>query len=157
VNIITVNNYEVMSEKAAAFVADRINEKSNLNLGLLTGGTVEGMYEKLTKLYNANKVDFSKITTFNTDEYYPIKKDNAQSYWHYMKNKFFDYVNIKPANINFLNGESIKIDEECKRYEKNIVKSGGIDLLVLGIGRNGHIAFISQVQKVGVNCLPVSA
>jgi len=134
-------DYGSMSAKAAEIVAGEIKAKENMVLGLPTGSTPLGMYSKLIEMNKAGKVDFSKITTFNLDEYYPIKRDNSQSYYKFMHDNFFDSININQKSINIPNGEAPDANAECMEYEKKIEKAGGIDLMVIGLGPNGHIGF----------------
>jgi glucosamine-6-phosphate deaminase len=134
-------NYEEMSDMAAEFVAGEIKAKPDFVLGLPTGSTPLGMYSKLIEKNKAGKVDFSKVKTFNLDEYYPIKRDNSQSYYKFMFENFFGRINIRPENINIPDGEAADPDSECGRYDQKIADAGGIGLMVLGIGANGHIGF----------------
>jgi len=136
-----IESYEEMSRQAAEIVADTIKSKENAVLGLPTGSTPLGMYSKLIEMNKAGKIDFSKATTFNLDEYYPIKKDNSQSYYKFMFDNFFGKINIDPKNINIPNGEADVPERECLEYDRKINRAGGIDLMVLGIGANGHIGF----------------
>lgn len=139
--IITVENYEEMSKKAAAMVASQITLRPNSVLGLATGDTPLGMYEELIRMYNNKQIDFSEAKTFNLDEYYGINKENSQSYYYYMMKNLFNHININKENINIPNGMAQNIEEECIGYEKRISEVGGIDIQVLGIGVNGHIGF----------------
>jgi glucosamine-6-phosphate deaminase len=134
-------DYSAMSARAAEIVAREIKTKDDFVLGLPTGSSPLGMYAKLVELNKAGKIDFSKVTTFNLDEYYPIKRENDQSYYKFMFDNFFGKININPENINIPNGEADDADVECQEYEKKIDISGGIDLMVIGIGANGHIGF----------------
>ena len=134
-------DYDAMSEKAAEFVASEIKSKANMVLGLPTGSTPVGMYKNLIKMNKAGEVDFSEVTTFNLDEYYPIKRDNSQSYYKFMFDNLFGGVNIDKNNINIPDGEAPDANLECKEYEKRLEASGGLDLMVLGLGPNGHIGF----------------
>ncbi len=112
-------------------------------LGLPTGSTPVGLYRELIRLHREASLDFSRVVTFNLDEYYPMKPDNPQSYRHWMQATFFDHVNIDPRNVHVPDGTipPDEIDDYCARYEQRIRRAGGIDLQVLGIGRTGHIAF----------------
>lgn len=139
--IIIAENYQEMSNKAAAMVASQIILKPNSILGLATGDTPLGMYKELIKLYNNKQIDFSEAKTFNLDEYYGIGKENNQSYYYYMMKNLFNHININKENINIPNGMASDIEEECLYYEKRIKEVGGIDIQVLGIGVNGHIGF----------------
>jgi len=139
--IILADNYEEMSNKAAAIVRSQVILKPDCVLGLATGDTPLGMYKELIKLYENKEVDFSDVTTFNLDEYCKLNRENAQSYYYYMNHNFFKYINVKKKNTHIPNGIAKDIDEECRNYERQIIKKGGIDLQVLGIGANGHIGF----------------
>jgi len=99
------------------------------------------MYKELIRLNQEGKVDLSKVITFNLDEYYGLSPEHPQSYYFFMCDSFFKYINIKPENVHLLNGIIENIGKECAQYEALIKKSGGIDLQVLGIGNNGHIGF----------------
>ena len=92
--VIIVENYAEMSKKAAEIIQNQIREKEDSVLGLATGSTPEGMYEELVKMYENNELDFSKVTTFNLDEYLGLGSDNDQSYRYYMNNQLFDKINI---------------------------------------------------------------
>ena len=139
--IIVCENYEEMSEKAAQIVASQMILKPDSILGLATGSTPVGMYQKLVKMNQEKIIDFSKITTFNLDEYYPISPENDQSYRYFMNENLFNHVNIDPAATHVPRGDVDDPDAECRTYEAAIDAAGGIDLQVLGIGQNGHIGF----------------
>lgn len=139
--IIIADNDQEMSRKAAAMVTSQVVLKPDCVLGLATGDTPLGMYKELIKSYENGDVDFSKVTTFNLDEYYGLDKENKQSYAYYMKAHLFKHINVVKENIHIPNGMAIDINEECENYEAQIYNKGGIDLLVLGIGANGHIGF----------------
>lgn len=89
----------------------------------------------------AKKVDFSEVTTFNLDEYYPIDNYNNQSYHYFMKEQLFDHINIDQSKTDVPDGSVSDVEKECLNYEAKIKKSGGVDLQLLGIGLNGHIGF----------------
>jgi glucosamine-6-phosphate deaminase len=133
---VIAKNYDNLGERAAEIVAEQVNKKPHSVLGLATGTTVIGMYKNLVQMYNEGQVDFSQVKTFNLDEYWPMKKSNAQSYHYFMKTLFFDHVNIKPENIHIPDGELEKdqISQFCKNYEEEMNKVGGVDLQILGIG-----------------------
>ena len=144
--IITEKN---IGDWAAVHVATRILEakptaEKPFVLGLPTGGTPVGMYKRLVQFYKDGILSFENVVTFNMDEYVGLDKDNEQSYWRYMHDNLFDHVDIKPENVNMLNGMVKGVEEEeeeCRRYEEKIASYGGIDLFVGGIGPDGHIAF----------------
>ena len=139
-NIVICDSYEEMSTKAAHIVSKNISGKKCV-LGLATGSTPEGMYCQLIKLYNQGLCDFSKVTTFNLDEYYPISSQDPQSYRYFMNQKLFNHININIENTNVPDGNTEDADKECIEYERKIYNAGGIDLQVIGMGINGHIGF----------------
>jgi glucosamine-6-phosphate deaminase len=112
-------------------------------LGLPTGSTPVGLYRELVRLHKEQHLDFSRVITFNLDEYYPMEPDDPHSYRRWMQETFFDHVNIAPQNINIPDGTIpiTEVEDWCLRYEQKIRRAGGLDLLVLGIGRTGHIGF----------------
>jgi glucosamine-6-phosphate deaminase len=134
-------SYEELSGKAAQIVAEELAKKPDLVLGLPTGSTPVGMYKKLIELNRNAGIDFSQVRTFNLDEYYPIKRDDEQSYYKFMFDNFFGGVNIRQENISIPDGEAADPDAECAEYDRKIDAAGGIDLMILGIGANGHIGF----------------
>ena len=139
--VILCENYEEMSAKAANIFAAQLTLKPDSILGLATGSTPVGMYKKRIEKNEAGEIDFSAVKTFNLDEYYPIKRDNSQSYFTFMNENLFSHINIDMANTHVPNGETDDAEAECKEYEKKLAAAGGVDLQVLGIGQNGHIAF----------------
>jgi len=139
--VIVCENYEEMSKKAAQIVAGQIMLKPDCILGLATGSTPIGMYENLAKMCENGELDFSKVSSFNLDEYYPIEKSNRQSYNYFMNENLFSKININPDNTHIPNGEAKDPVKECEEYEKAVAASGGVDLQILGIGQNGHIGF----------------
>jgi glucosamine-6-phosphate deaminase len=130
-----------MSSQASKLVASQLILKPDSVLGLATGSTPIGLYDKLIEMNKRNEIDFSTVTTFNLDEYYPIKKSNNQSYDYFMNEHLFSKINIDKNNTHIPNGETDNPEEECKNYERLIKQHGGIDLQILGIGKNGHIGF----------------
>ena len=139
--VILCNTYEELSKNAAKLVASQICLKPNCVLGLATGATPIGMYEELVRLYNAGEIDFKDVVTFNLDEYYPISPDNPQSYHYFMNQHLCGRVNLAPENVHILNGETDDPETECDAFDALIESCDGIDLQILGIGRNGHIGF----------------
>jgi glucosamine-6-phosphate deaminase len=138
--IIKKNDYEELSKLAAKFVINEISKNPNLTIALPTGKTPIGTYKLLIKAFKNKKVNFSGVGCFNLDEYYPIKKNNKNSYYYYLHKKFLNHVNIKKSNINLLNSEAKTPEKECRNFE-NKIKKNQIDLILLGVGINGHIAF----------------
>lgn len=139
--VLIVKNYEEMSKKAAEFMAELVNEKPEAILGLATGGTPVGMYKELIDMNKAGKVDFSKVTTVNLDEYVGLAGDHEQSYRYFMNTNLFNHINVNKDKTFVPNGLAENIEEECKKYDERIKELGGIDLQLLGLGGNGHIAF----------------
>ena len=105
----------------------------------------------LCNLHKKGEIDFKDVKTFNLDEYYPIKRNNDQSYYYFMHDNLFNYINIPEESIHVLNGEVSDPEKECADYEKCIDAHGGIDLQLLGIGRNGHIAFNEPDENLVAN------
>jgi glucosamine-6-phosphate deaminase len=122
-------------------IADSLERKPDLVLGLPTGRTPVRFYHDLASLAEHGHADFSRATTFNLDEFLGIPPDHPGSYRTLMNAHLFSRVNIRPAHINFLNGVAPDPVEECARYERAIADAGGIDIQILGVGTNGHIGF----------------
>jgi glucosamine-6-phosphate deaminase len=149
-----------MSKEAAKIVADRIRRKPNLVLGLATGSTPLGLYKELIRLHKEEGLDFSKVITFNLDEYVGLPPEHDQSYHYFMWENLFKHININPANVHIPQGmfgdlkispyeTDPKIEAYCRWYEEKIKEAGGIDLQILGIGANGHIAFNEPGSSLG--------
>lgn len=140
-NIIIVKNYEEMSKKAAhLFVAQLLN-KPNSVLGLATGSTPMGLYKELIKFYNEGMISFKHTRAFNLDEYIGLPSNHPQSYRYFMATHFFEHVDMPLENQFIPSGVSNDSEFEALNYDRLITQVGGIDLQVLGIGRNGHIGF----------------
>ena len=139
--VVVVKNYNEISFQAAQLITDQIINKKNSVLGLATGSTPIGVYRELIRKFQKGELDFSKVVTFNLDEYYGLSPEHPQSYHFFMWNILFKHINLKKENIHLLNGVTENIAKECKQYEDLIQKSGRIDLQILGIGDNGHIGF----------------
>ena len=110
-------------------------------LGCPTGSSLLGMYKKLIELNRAGKVSFEHVVTFNMDEYCGLPEEHPESYHSFMWNNFFSHINIKPENVNILNGNAADLEAECAQYEARIAAAGGIELFMGGVGPDGHIAF----------------
>ena len=139
--ITVCKNYDEMSAVAAKAIAELIKNKPDCVLGLATGSTPEGMYAKLVDMCKAGDLSFSKVTSVNLDEYYPLEPENEQSYRYFMNKNLFDHVDIDKAKTFVPNGLAKDPEKEGKDYDAMIEKLGGVDLQILGIGRNGHIGF----------------
>ncbi|WP_069998342.1 glucosamine-6-phosphate deaminase [Cellulosilyticum sp. I15G10I2] len=140
-NIIVTANYEVLSETAANRIAEVIKNKPNAVLGLATGSTPIGLYKKLVTYNKENLIDFSRVTTFNLDEYIGIPASHTQSYRYFMDYHLFNHINIDYQKTHVPNGMAKDIQAECEAYDEMLRGHGGIDIQVLGIGNNGHIGF----------------
>jgi glucosamine-6-phosphate deaminase len=140
--VLVTPDYGTLSETAADFVLKALQAKRDLTLGLPTGNTPLGVYASLVKHYRDAHLDFSLVKTFNLDEYLGLLVEHPKSYHTYMREQFFDHVNIPAENRHIPDGSPhIDSAEESERYENAIRDAGGIDLLIVGIGANGHIAF----------------
>ena len=140
----TSNDGSIMvAAQIATLIKDKLAKKENCVLGMATGSTPILLYKELVRLHKEEGLSFKNVITINLDEYYPINKTAYQSYWSFMHRHLFSLVDIKPENIHIPNGEwaQDQIKELCAGYEQIIEKSGGIDLQILGIGKNGHIGF----------------
>jgi glucosamine-6-phosphate deaminase len=135
------------SELIAQEIADLIRGKQSKNkkcvLGLATGSSPLSVYAELVRMHNEEGLSFENVITFNLDEYWPMTKDNLQSYHHFMHENLFDHIDIKPENIHIPDGEvkSSQVRTFCQEYEAKIADVGGLDFQLLGIGRTGHIGF----------------
>jgi glucosamine-6-phosphate deaminase len=125
----------------AADVAGEVRRRPRLVLGLPTGRTPVPFYRELARSRGGTGVDFSRVTTFNLDEFVGIPPEEARSYRAFMQRHLFDHINMSSRRIHFLNGVAGDLEAECRRYERAIARAGGIDLLILGLGTNGHIGF----------------
>ena len=140
--VILKRDYEEVSREAARIVAGAVRAKPEIVLGLATGSTPLGLYRELVQLYRAGSLDFSRATSFNLDEYLGLSPDHPQSFHHFMQQHFFSEVNLPPERAHLPDGTiSGDFDRYCQGYEERIRAAGGIDLQILGIGRNGHVGF----------------
>lgn len=139
--VIIQPDYETASRLAADIVEKLVRQKPDCVLGLATGSTPIGLYKELIRRHKEEHLDFSKITSFNLDEYYRLTPDHPQSYHYFMREQLFDHINIPVAQRHLPDGMAEDIEASCQAYEDEIKKAGGIDLQVLGIGSDGHIGF----------------
>ena len=140
-NVLIYESEEQIGIAAGNYMCGQVLQKPNSVLGLATGSTPLKPYSQMIELYKKGVVDFSKVTTFNLDEYVNLDVNDKNSYHSFMHENLFDHINITEENINFLDGNAEDPEEECRRYEEKIKAAGGIDIQLLGIGSNGHIAF----------------
>ncbi len=139
--IYVTEDYQAMSRKVANLLAAQVMIKPDCVLGLATGSTPVGAYQRLVELYRAGDVDFSQVRSINLDEYVGLAPTHDQSYRYFMQSNLFDHVNIDPANTNVPQGLAEDPEAECRRYNQVIHDLGPIDLQLLGMGHNGHIGF----------------
>ena len=138
-NIKRFEDEDALSVALASRVLEAMVKRPSLVLGLPTGRTPLGLYRELRQ--RGARIDWSRVRTFNLDEFAGLDASHPNSYRSYMQAKLFDHVSIDAANIGFLNGTAPDLKAECRRYEAAIERAGGIDLQILGIGANGHIGF----------------
>ncbi|MCD6415749.1 MAG: glucosamine-6-phosphate deaminase [Planctomycetes bacterium] len=148
-DVFIVKDYDAISERAAEILSGAITQNPRLVLGLATGSTPEGLYARLIQAHRAQGLDFSQVTTFNLDEYVGLGPEHEQSYRRFMDEKLFGGVNVRPDNTHVPNGLAVPLLQECRDYERMIREAGGIDIQVLGIGRDGHIAFNEPGTSLG--------
>ena len=129
------------SYAAARVVARLVHEKPNAVIGLATGSTPLLLYKELIRLHKEEGLDFSRVTTFNLDEYIGLPADHEQSYRRFMNKNLFEHINVKMENTHVPDGMSADVSAACAAYEQAIIDAGGIDLQVLGIGSDGHVGF----------------
>ncbi|MCG3155323.1 MAG: Glucosamine-6-phosphate deaminase 1 [bacterium] len=142
-------NYEELSATGAQIVAQLVRRKPDCVLGFATGGTPLGMYKELIRLHQYEGLDFSKVTTFNLDEYVGLPPEHDQSYHYFMWENLFKHINVDRRYVHLPMGMAQDVAAHCEWYEERIKKAGGIDLQILGIGANGHIAFNEPGSSLG--------
>ena len=156
--IIKAKDYDQMSRKAANIISAQVIMKPDCVLGLATGSSPIGTYRQLIDWYNKGDVDFSECNSVNLDEYVGLDITSDQSYVYFMRHNFFDAINIREDHTFIPNGKNTDVAAECERYDNQIASLGGIDLQLLGLGRNGHIGFNEpdQVFTKGTHCVDLA-
>jgi glucosamine-6-phosphate deaminase len=152
--VVIKKDSEEMSREAARVVSEIMREKPSAVLGLATGGTPLGLYRELIRMHREEGLDFSKVTTFNLDEYIGLPPAHPQSYHYFMHENFFKHVNVDERFVHIPSGmvdvnDVQHIHAYCDWYEERIREVGGIDLQLLGIGANGHIGFNEPGSSLG--------
>ncbi len=147
--VIIESSGDDVSRRGANFVAALVRSKPDCVLGLATGGTPLGVYAELIRMHREEGLDFSQVTTFNLDEYVGLAATHPQSYRHFMQTYLFEHVNLVPANTHVPDGRALDFQTHCRQYEQRIKDAGGIDLQLLGIGSDGHIAFNEPGSSLG--------
>ena len=140
---------DALADRAAALVAEQIRRKPSSVIGFATGSTPLGLYRRLVDLHRRTGLDFSKITGFNLDEYVGLPPTHPQSYHHFMWSNLFDHLNVSESRIYLPHSQPEDIDAFCEWYEGQIAAAGGLDLQILGIGTNGHLAFNEPGSSLG--------
>ncbi len=141
-----------VGQAAAIMIAAQVLQKPASVLGLATGSSPIPTYQELIRLYRAGVVDFSKVTTFNLDEYCQLPVKHECSYHRFMQEQLFDHLNIPEGNVHLPDGNAADLQSEGGRYDMAIARAGGIDIQVLGIGRNGHIGFNEPSNQFVYGC-----
>ncbi len=137
------------SRRAAHFIADLVRRRPDCVLGLATGSTPLATYRELIRLHKEERLDFSRVTTFNLDEYVGLEPGHAQSYRFFMQQHLFDHINIARERTHVPDGLARDFTASCREYEERIDGAGGIDLQLLGLGSDGHIAFNEPGSSLG--------
>jgi glucosamine-6-phosphate deaminase len=142
-------DYDEMSKEAAQRVAELVRRKPDCVIGFATGSTPLGVYKELIRMHKEEGLDFSHMTTFNLDEYVGLPPNHDQSYHYFMWENLFKYINVDPRYVYIPHGMADDVRAHCGWYEEQIDRAGGIDLQILGIGGNGHIAFNEPGSSLG--------
>jgi glucosamine-6-phosphate deaminase len=132
-----------VAREVAGLIRGKALKGERAVLGLATGSTPVGVYAELVRMHKAGELSFKNVVTFNLDEYFPMRREELQSYWRFMHEHLFDHVDIEPGNVHIPDGTIAleKVGEFCAGYERAIVEAGGLDFQILGIGRTGHVGF----------------
>lgn len=138
---IKVKDYAEMSQLAARMIVDKVIESPSVTLGLATGGTPLGMYQWMRRFSEEQHVSYRDVQTFNLDEYVGLDREHPNSYYQYMMENLFAHIDLPAEKAHLPNGMADDVEAECRRYESLIQQAGGIDLQLLGVGKNGHIGF----------------
>ena len=147
--VIVEQDISGVSRAGSAVRRALVRRKPTCVLGLATGSTPLGMYAELIRMHRDEGLDFSRVVTFNLDEYVGLGPTHPQSYRFFMQHNLFDHVNIDARNTHVPDGRALDFEAYCEQYEKMIHDEGGIDLQVLGIGSDGHIAFNEPGSSLG--------
>jgi len=146
------DNAQQVGQAAAILIGAQLLTKPDAVLGLATGSTPIPTYQELIRLYQAGVLDFSKVTTFNLDEYCQLPPQHPCSYRHFMRQELFSHINLPAENQHIPDGNAVDLSAECAAYDQAILRAGGIDLQLLGIGRNGHIGFNEPSDQFVYGC-----
>ncbi len=145
-------NEQQVGQAAAILIGAQVLRKPNSVLGLATGSSPIPTYQELIRLHQSGVLDFSGVTTFNLDEYCRLPEEHPCSYHYFMRKELFDHINVAAQSTHIPNGNAADMADESTRYDRAIVSAGGIDLQLLGIGRNGHIGFNEPSDQFVYGC-----
>lgn len=156
--LIQTKDYHEASRQVANIISAQVILKPDSVLGLATGSSPIGAYRQLIEWYNKGDVDFSRVRSVNLDEYVGLAPSHEQSYAYFMHHNFFDSINIKPENVHLPDGLDPDAEEQGKKYDALIRSLGGVDLQLLGIGRDGHIGFNEPCREFvkGTHCVELT-
>ena len=135
------NTAAELDQVAADLMIALVRSKPNAILGLATGSTPVGAYQRMVAAYQAGSVSFREVQSFNLDEYVGLDGAHPQSYRYFMQENLFNHIDIKPANTHVPNGAAANIEAECRQYDDMLYQAGSVDMQLLGLGLNGHIGF----------------
>ncbi len=135
------NNTQEIADAASEIILNKVKNDPSAILGLATGASPVATYKKIIAAYNAGEVSFKDVKTFNLDEYCSIPATDRNSYYTFMHENLFNHIDIKEENVHVPDGNPENAEEYCAAYDESIRAAGGVDIQVLGIGRNGHIGF----------------
>ena len=156
--LIQTKDYHEASRQVANIISAQVILKPDSVLGLATGSSPIGAYQQLIEWYNKGDVDFSRVRSVNLDEYVGLAPSHEQSYAYFMHHNFFDFINIKPENVHLPDGLDPDAEGQGKKYDALIRSLGGVDLQLLGIGRDGHIGFNEPCGEFvkGTHCVELT-
>ncbi len=147
--VIVKENAAEVGKQAATIIAELVRQRPRAVLGLATGSTPLDTYRELIRMHREEGLNFGQVVSFNLDEYVGLDERNDQSYHYFMWHNLFQHLNIVKANAHIPDGNAVDLEEACALYEIDIEEHGGVDLQLLGIGSNGHIAFNEPGSSLG--------
>lgn len=147
--VFILDSAEAAAARVAQMVADALRIRPDAVLGLATGETMRPVYARLVDMHRAGRADLSRVTTFNLDEYVGVPPDHPASFHGFMRETLFAPLGLPPSRTHLPRGDAADPEAEARRYDAAIAEAGGIDLQLLGIGRNGHIAFNEPTSSLG--------
>ncbi len=154
--VIVLSSDQEVADHTSVMIADLIRSQPDVVLGLATGGSPVETYRRLIESHRRGDLDFRQVVSFNLDEYIGLSADHPQSFRHFMQSQLFDSINIQPGNAHVPDGRCANIESHVASFERQITEAGGIELQLLGIGRNGHIAFNEPGSAVNSRTREVS-